>query len=331
MPISPNNRKDKTSKLRVGVLRGGPSSEYEVSLKTGATVLEHLPSDYHGIDIFIDKKGKWHLSGVICDPQKALKQVDVVFNGLHGEYGEDGTVQRLMEHFKVPYTGSNSFSSALAMNKVFARKIFDKENIKVPRAQVLKKEEANYLRTFEAFSTMEKPLVVKPASAGSSLGVSITNSVETFSEAIEKALEYSPAVLIEEFIPGTEATCAVIEGSDSDYALPPIEIRTNNPFFDYEAKYNGKSEEICPGNFSESISRKIQDTSLSAHRSLGLRHYSRTDMIVTAEGDIYVLEINTLPGLTAESLLPKSLKATKSSLSEFIDHVINLAISKKPH
>jgi len=322
-------KKGKLSKIRVGVLRGGPSGEYDVSLKTGGSILENLPEKYHGLDIFIDKKGKWHFNGVIFQPEKILSHIDVIFNGLHGQYGEDGTVQRLLEHFHVPYTGSNSFSSALAMNKIFSRNIFEKENIKVPKAQTLKKDDLNYLKIFEIFQSLPKPIVSKPSTAGSSLGISINDNLEKFTESLDEAFKHSPSVLMEEYITGTEATCAIVEGASFNYALPPVEIRTKNHFFDYDAKYSGQSEEICPGNFSELVTRRIQDTALAVHKSLGLRHYSRTDMIVTENGDIYVLEVNTLPGLTEESLFPKALKASGSDLSEFIDHVLHLALNKK--
>jgi len=325
-------RPKKNHGVRVGVLRGGPSGEYEVSLQTGASVLEHLPTNYHSYDVFIDKDGKWHWQGMEAPPHKILKHVDVVFNALHGEYGEDGKVQKLLENFKIPYTGSNSLSSALAMNKVLSRKIFEKEGINIPAGKSLRKEDVNYLKIFEIFNTMKKPLVLKPANAGSSLGVTITDSFEKFSEAIENALKYSPTVLIEEFIGGREATCGVIQKvSDGSFlALPPIEIRVKNSgFFDYSAKYNGETEEICPADFPESVSEKIKDISIKAHNALGLRHYSRADMIIGEGGEIYLLEINTLPGLTPESLLPKALKACDCSFPEFLDHLIKLALHKR--
>jgi len=327
-----NSKEENVHKTRVGVLRGGPSSEYEVSLKTGATVLEHLPRKYNPIDIYIDRNGKWHLNGVVSPPEKILKQIDIAFNAMHGEYGEDGKVQKILESFNVPYTGSASLPSALTMNKFFAREYFKKAGLKIPEGSVLKKEEKSYIKVFEIFSNFKKPLVVKPMSCGSSVGVSIVENFENFTEALEKAFKYSPAVLIEEYIKGKEATCGVMESlNDNSYqVLPPIEIRpTKSSFFDLESKYDGSTEEICPGEFSDSITEQIQDIAAKAHDVMGLRHYSRADMIVRDDGEIYLLETNSLPGLTPESLLPKSLKASGYSLTDFIDHVITLAIARK--
>ncbi|TSC61181.1 MAG: D-alanine-D-alanine ligase, partial [Parcubacteria group bacterium Gr01-1014_107] len=319
---------------RVGVLRGGPSGEYEVSLASGASVLEHLPHDkYSPFDIFIDRKGKWHWSGMAAEPSKILKHLDVVFNALHGEYGEDGKVQKLLENLFVPFTGSPSLPSALAMNKALSKKIFEKAGLKIPRYRVLKKEEVNYLKTFEAFSSLAKPLVVKPATAGSSLGVSIVDSLESFSGAINEALKYSSAVIIEECIKGKEVTCGVVESFRDNrlFSLPPIEIRPPNEatFFDYQAKYSGKTQEICPAEISPEETKRVQEIASKAHRALGLRHYSRADMIIGEDGEIYLLETNTLPGLTAESLLPKSLKACGCEFGEFLDHLLTLALYKR--
>ncbi len=321
------------NKIRVGVLRGGPSGEYEISLQSGATVLENLSKEkYQPVDIFIDKKGVWHLHGLTCLPEKAVRHLDVVFNAMHGEYGEDGKVQQILEHFKIPYTGSNSLSSALAMNKITSRRIFEKYGLKIARAKMLNKQEANFLKIFEIFSLLVKPLVVKPASAGSSLGVNIVDSMENFTDALDLAFKYSPNILVEEFVRGREITCGVVErvGHASPFALPPIEIRPpTGKFFDYQAKYDGSTEEICPAELPEDLSGLAKKNAISAHQSLGLRHYSRTDMIIGENGDIYVLETNTLPGMTAESLLPKSVKASGSSLPEFLDHILTLALNKR--
>ena len=326
------HRKNKTSKIRVGVLRGGPSGEHEVSLKTGATVLKHLGDKYHPLDIYIDEKGKWHFEGMIQNPEDVLKHLDVVFNGLHGEYGEDGKLQKILEAHNVPYTGSDSFSSRIAMNKDLSKKVFEREGMRIARGVTLNKSTTNYLEIFEVFSSLNKPLVTKPASAGSSLGVRISDTFEKFNEAIEYAFKYSPQVLVEEFIEGREMTCGVVDSLNSSgtYPLPPVEIRPiDSKFFDYEAKYGGKTQEICPAPLPQNLTEEIQNIALQAHKALGLRHYSRADMILKDNGEIYILEVNTLPGLTSESLLPKSLKAAGTSLGEFLDHVIIMALSNR--
>jgi D-alanine-D-alanine ligase len=329
--ISPKN---KMANIRVGVLRGGPSGEYEVSLHTGAAVIEHLPKEkYHPFDIFIDKKGEWYWHGMVAEPSKILKHLDVAFNALHGDYGEDGKVQKLLENLNIPFTGSLSLPSALAMNKVLSYKIFEDKGLKTANYKTLKKADVNYLRTFEIFSRLSKPLVVKPSSSGSSLGVTINvDTLEKLNEAVREALKHSPTVIVEEYIKGKEITCGVVESLKGDhvFALPPIEIRpTDRAFFDYEAKYSGRTEEICPAEISEEETKKVQDITSKAHKALGLRHYSRTDMIIGEDGEIYLLETNTLPGLTSESLIPRSLGACDCQFAEFLDHLLTLALHKK--
>ncbi len=317
-------------KKRVGVLRGGPSGEYEVSLKTGNTVLAHLPPHYEPIDILIDKKGVWHVGGLPKSPESVLRLVDVVFNALHGDYGEDGKVQQLLDAFGVPYTGSGAVASALSMNKYLTKKVYIARGLRTPHFEILRREDIERPKLFGVFANLNKPLVVKPASAGSSLGVTILVDWEEFTPAVEHALEFSDTVLVEEFVKGIEATCGVLDSATTKgeiYALPPVEIvkPEESPFFNYDAKYSGASQEFCPGRFNPHQTKKIQEMAKEAHRALGLRHYSRSDFIV-ADDDIYILETNTLPGLTQESLLPKSLLAADCSLPDFLDHVIILAI-----
>jgi D-alanine-D-alanine ligase len=175
------------------------------------------------------------------------------------------------------------------------------------------------------------PAIVKPASSGSSVGISIVRDHPELLTALIEAAKHGHSILIEELIPGIEATCGVIEGFRGEelYALPPIEIRSKNSFFDYEAKYQGKSEEIVPATFSDKLKRQIEELSKKIHRALGLRHYSRSDFIIHPRRGIYFLEVNTLPGLTEESLMPKALKAVGSDLSQLAGHLIALASKGK--
>lgn len=328
-------------KPRVGVLRGGPSSEYEVSLKTGDTVIKHIPEDlYHVQDIYIDREGNWHTGGIVRAPHDILSHTDVVFNALHGQYGEDGKVQHLLEMHGIPFTGSGSFASALGMNKVMAKEVFKKNKIKTPQYHVIeigekKSPEALKEKIFSLFRAFPLPLVVKPVSAGSSVGVTLVKSFETFEAAIDEAFKHSDAVIIEEFIPGVEATVGVIDEYRGVplYALPPIEIRPHKEkgktFFDFAAKYEGMSDEIVPGNFTREEKATLEDLACRVHQALDLRHYSRTDFIVSPRQGIYVLEVNTLPGLTEASLVPKALEAVGAPLSHFLDHVLTLALARK--
>lgn len=324
-----------TEKLRVGVLRGGPSSEYEVSLQSGARVLDVLRDSpkYRPVDVFIGKDGVWHISGMPHDPHKALKKVDVIFNALHGEYGEDGEVQNLLDTFQIPYTGSRSFASRVAMNKALAKSFLSREGIKTPHYRVLSREENNQDFLREIFRSFPHPLIVKPLSLGSSVGVSIVWSFDDLEDGLRRVFEICERAIIEEFIKGKEATCGVVENfrGEKIYALLPIEIRppSESAFFDYGAKYGGRSQEICPGNFSFEEKRELERLAKVVHGTLGLRHYSRSDFIVHPRRGIYFLETNTLPGLTSESLLPKALHAVGFPANKFIDHVLALALEGK--
>lgn len=319
-------------KIRVAVLRGGPSSEYEVSLKSGEAVLKNLPSKYEGVDVFISQDGAWHVHGKEKTPTDALKHVDVAFLALHGQFGEDGKVQRILEHIGVPFTGSGSFSSAVAMNKHLAKGALKglKDKIKFAAHKIFSRDEVREKGAHEIFRLIPHPSIVKPTSAGSSVGISIVKTFFDLETALDEALKHSDSVIIEELIEGREATCGVVDGfrGQEQYSLLPVEIipHIESPFFDYQAKYGGKSQEICPGNFDDQTKQAIQEAAKAIHRELGLRHYSRSDFMIHPKRGVFFLEANTLPGLTSESLLPKSVKAVGSSLPEFLDHVITMAL-----
>ncbi|TSC67180.1 MAG: D-alanine-D-alanine ligase, partial [Parcubacteria group bacterium Gr01-1014_72] len=290
---------------------------------------------FRSTDIFIDRGGVWHVGGIRREPDKALRDVDVVFNALHGEWGEDGGVQEVLEQFAVPYTGSRVLASRLAMNKALAKSFLAREGIKTPLHRVIEKIEKSVggYDAHELFRSIPQPSVVKPLALGSSVGVSIAFDYFGFADALARAFEVSDTVLVEEYIKGREATCAVVDGfrGEERYALPPIEIvpPEDKQFFDYEAKYGGRTLEICPGNFSPEEREQLTHLASVAHRALGLRHYSRSDFILHPRRGIYFLEANTLPGLTTESLLPKAVAAVGSSLPEFLDHVLTLALEGK--
>ena len=312
---------------KIAVLRGGPSSEYDVSLKTGAEILSNLSDDKFDLsDVCIDRGGDWYCRGVKVKPAEVFSEVDVVVNAMHGEYGEDGKVQRILDTFGVPYTGSQAIPSAMAMNKMLAKEEFKKVGIKIPIDIVLNKSDYNVA---EIFKTFPIPAIVKPVSAGSSLGIGLARTAIELEKAILDAFEISDKILVEEYIEGREATCGVVDGfrGQDVYTLLPVEIRpkSENSFFDFDAKYGGESEEICPGNFTSEEKEKMQRLARQAHEVLGLRHYSRSDFIISPRRGIYLLETNSLPGLTANSLLPVSLKAIGCSLEEFLEHLIGLA------
>jgi D-alanine-D-alanine ligase len=317
-------------RIRVGVLRGGPSEEYEVSLKTGSFVLDKLvlEDEFEPIDIFISRDGVWHHRGLEVEPRDVALYIDIAFIALHGTYGEDGKVQRILEQFGVPYTGSDSFSSALGMHKHISKKIFERNGLRTPLHIVLDPltddiEGAVYKISKE----FPLPMVVKPTSSGSSIGVSLVSSAEALKDAVHFALQFSEKVLIEEFISGREATVGVLEGYRGEdlYSLLPVEIVPTKPLYDYEEKYTGESKGRYPGNFSPREKELLQELAKRAHRLLGLRHYSRADFIV-APDDVYILEVNTLPGLTPTSHYPKSLEILGIDHREFLRHLIRLAM-----
>ncbi len=327
-------------KLRVGVLRGGTSPEYDVSLKTGHAVLQNLSQEkYTPVDMLVTKDGEWHANGRPVTLAEAARRVDIIWNALHGAYGEDGRVQQELESFKIPYTGSNALASALGMHKHFSREHFRKAGLRVARGRWLRSNDLWFDEhgtipavSLEIFREMAPPWIVKPVSGGSSVGIIVARSFPDLRAALEHTAEEGQDILVEEFIMGREATCGAIDNFRGEglYATLPTEIipPPENNFFDYDAKYGERTQEICPGNFSREESQELQELARRAHRAIGARHYSRSDFIITPRG-IYILEINTLPGLTDHSLLPKSLAAVGSSLSEFLDHVIGLVVGGK--
>jgi D-alanine-D-alanine ligase len=322
--------------IRVGVLRGGPSSEYEISLETGRAVLgvlrDKLSHKYRAHDVLIDKKGNWHIDGMPVDYKDLMLKLDVIFNALHGTYGEDGTVQHIFDVHGFPYTGSISLPSAIGMNKVLSRNVFQKHGLKVPIGkEILSMDIRTDIKNVaeELFRSFPMPAVVKPVSAGSSVGVSIAKTQDDLIKALQEAAKHGSSVIVEEYIHGIEATVGVIDGFRNQelYTLPVIEIRPYVEFFDYQAKYKSASEEIIPARFDFKIKTELENIARKAHKALGLRHYSRSDFIVSPRRGIYLLETNTLPGLTSESLIPKALRAVGSDLHELVDYLLESALS----
>ncbi|MCX6713919.1 MAG: D-alanine--D-alanine ligase [Candidatus Vogelbacteria bacterium] len=322
--------------IRVGVLRGGLGHEFDVSLKTGASVLKNLPTEkYQAKDILITKDGMWHLEGLPTSMEKVIGNVDVVFNALHGQFGEDGQVQNMLDSAQIPYTGSGQVASSLGMNKELTKNLFRINNIKTPQGVYLDKETIDGLEVesvaYDVFRKIPPPWIIKPSNSGSSVGLFLARTYDQLIKCIEACFQVSDTVLVEEFIRGREATCGVVDGlrNQEYYTLSPIEIiPPDKKLFDYDAKYSGESQEICPGRFKREEKDNLQNLAIKVHKLLGLRHYSRSDFILSPRG-IYTLEVNTLPGLTEQSLIPKSLNALGVSYSEFLDHVISLALTKK--
>ncbi len=320
------------SRLRVGVVRGGPSSEYLVSLKTGENVLRNLNTEkYIATDILITPRGDWLMNGVRTDLSNIAHHIDIAWNAMHGTFGEDGKVQRQFEAFGLPYTGSGVLASAVGMNKEIAKERFRDAGILVAKGYTVSCDDDLKEAAFQFFHDMHLPVIVKPVSGGSSVATKIVHSFDDLQHALFEASKYGD-ILIEEFIVGKEATVCVIDSGapGEHFVLFPIEIvpPKENEFFDYDAKYSGQSVEICPGRFTLTTHSTLRDLATKAHQAVGARHYSRTDFIISPKG-IYALEINTLPGLTKESLMPKALKMGGIEFPQFLDHVIDLTMAGK--
>lgn len=319
-------------KLRVGVMRGGLGSEYHVSLRTGGNVLSALVGDkYEAHDILITNAGEWLIDGRPTSPAKLAQHVDVVFNALHGEFGEDGKVQKILELFNIPYTGSTPLSSAIGMNKELAKKYFSAVGIKVPQGLVVSRGDEVSDVVARVGAEIKAPYVVKPLSGGSSVGLSLAHTDRELVSAIERALAYSEKAMIEEYVRGRELTVGVVDSSVGvgSYSTPPLEILLpEGRLFDYDQKYKHLTHPVGPARMSDGERRALEEAVLLAHAHLGARHYARYDFIMTDEGPC-LLEVNTLPGLTDNSLLMKSLALNGLALPEFVDYVLTLALRKK--
>jgi len=312
--------KKQKDKIRVAVFFGGDSNEREISLVSGKTVIKNLnPKKFS----FFPYDTKKDLAKLFSDAKK--KKFDVVFIALHGRGGEDGTIQGMMELLRVPYTGSGVLASAVGMDKLISKKLFQKEKILTPRFFFL--DSIAYIKgKFQ--HNIKIPCVVKPRDSGSSVGVSIINSKKDLSKAVKKAFFHSQGVIIEEYIAGQEITVSVL-GNEKPFALPVVGIYPKKKFFDYQAKYDPDfCQEIVPAPIAPILSQKAKKLALKVYKLIGCEGFSRIDMMLK-RNKIYVLEINTIPGLTPNSLLPKAAEAAGISFSALLEKIIKFALAKK--
>lgn len=313
-------------KQKIALIYGGISSERDVSLSSGQQVFDALDKTKYEITHY---DPKMDLTKLAAD----ATQIDAALIILHGPYGEDGTIQGMLDMLGIPYQGSGVLASALAMDKINAKKLYRAAGIPTPAYLVLEEADASTPDTI--VKRLGLPVVVKPALGGSSIGMSIVREKEDLAAAVEKAFTQDRTVMVEAFINGVELTGGVL-GNDNPQALPLIEIRPSEKytFFDYEAKYKpGATEEICPAPLDDNITQKAQSFAVAAHQTLGCVGYSRTD-IMLADGDLFVLETNTIPGMTATSLFPQAAAAAGLPFGDLLDRLIELAIEAqqyKPH
>jgi D-alanine-D-alanine ligase len=307
-------------KLQIALLAGGKSGERQVSLKGAAEVIKALNPDKYEVKQYDPAAD---LALLAADSEK----LDAAFILLHGLFGEDGTMQGFLDLLGVPYQGSGVLGSAIAMDKDLSKILYKNYGLTVPDWIMLEKDAPQPPDIDDILQKIDLPLVVKPARQGSSLGMGIARTKEELAAAIQKAFQYDSEVMLEQYISGREITVGVL-GNDTLTALPLVEIIPNEQydFFDYEAKYQpGATREVCPAEFDEKLTARAQEYGLAAHRALRLRGYSRTDMIVTND-NIYILETNTIPGMTPTSLLPQAAAVAGLSFSALLDKLLDFAM-----
>ena len=307
-------------KIRLALLSGGVSSEREVSLNSGKQVFSALDKDKYDITLYDPKTD---LKQLVIDADK----VDAALIILHGPFGEDGTVQGLLDLLDIPYQGAGVLGSAMAMNKLVAKRLYEGAGIPTPSYLSFSMNEK--INLSKVVSGLDLPLVVKPACAGSSVGMTIAKSESDLEDAITLGFLHDDTIIIEKYIKGIELTCGVL-GNDILQALPVIEIvpGEGHEFFDYKAKYiAGETTEICPARIDGITTKKVQDLAIKAHQALFLKGYSRTDFILY-NTELSVLETNTIPGMTATSLYPQSAKVAGYSFTELLDKLIQLSIKE---
>ncbi|MBC7333518.1 MAG: D-alanine--D-alanine ligase [Actinobacteria bacterium] len=305
--------------LNIGVIAGGLSSEREISLKTGEEIYKSLLRlGYRAV--FIDFKDKF------CE---RLRSIDLAFLALHGKYGEDGTVQGLLELLGIPYTGSGVLSSAMAMDKIISKKIFERENIPTPEYIPLSSgdEVDFYWLKVRVQKELSYPAVVKPSREGSTIGISIVHNDSELEKGVRLAFTYDSKVLIERFISGKLLTVSIL--GDKPVALPVIEIRPKSGFYDYTSKYTvGSTDYIVPAPLDDSLSEHIKSLALRAHKSLDCFGISRVDLILDENNNPYILEVNTMPGMTSTSLVPKAAKAAGIDFDLLVEIILNFSSLK---
>jgi len=296
-------------KLKIVVMLGGPSAEREVSLRSGAAAVKALRSLGH--DVFeVDP-----LDGQFDLPE----ETELVFLALHGTYGEDGTVQRRLEQLGVVYTGCDAEASRIAFDKVLTKKLCLEAGIPTAKFLVV-----NSLKTALP-NGWKPPLVVKPVRQGSSVGLQFVERVEDWKGALAEAMKYGSEVLVEERILGRECTVGIL-GED---VLPIVEVRPKVGSYDYRNKYTvGCTEYFCPAPFDAGTTKRIQDAALGAFKAIGGRDYARVDIMVRENGEPVVLEVNTLPGMTETSLLPKAAAAAGLSYGQLCQRMVDLAVER---
>lgn len=302
---------------KVALLAGGKSGERDISLASGSGARAALAEAGFDVEV-LDPAKREDLKRLIDGP------FDVAFLCLHGKYGEDGTMQGLLEVIDLPYTGSGVWSSALAMDKAKAKLFYERAGIPTPPSVTLQTNDP--IDVSAIVDAVGSRCVVKPGTEGSALGVFIVNGADEIERAVAKAFEIDDEVLVERYVQGTELTAAVI-GDEELEALPIIEIVPKSDFYDFESKYApGGSQHICPAPLNDATTKLVEDLAIRAHRALSCRGMSRSDFILEDEATCWILETNTIPGMTGTSLLPDAARAAGISFPELCTRLIRIAL-----
>ncbi|HCW52681.1 MAG TPA: D-alanine--D-alanine ligase [Clostridium sp.] len=293
--------------MKVGVIMGGISSEREISLNSGRSIVENINKDkYEVVSIVIDKKE---------DIINKVKDIDFALLALHGQFGEDGTVQSVLQTLGIPYSGCGPLSSGMCMDKDVTKSILKASNIRTaPWINLTKNDQIDY----EKINELGYPVVVKPTHGGSSVATFVVKEEKEIENCIKEAFKWDSEVMIEKFIKGDEITCPVY----GDKMLPVIAIKPKAEFFDFASKYNDGGAEEVVVELEKELHEEVERMALATYKALKCEVYSRVDMIVTKEGIPYILEVNTLPGMTKNSLIPKSAAALNIGFAELIDMII---------
>ena len=345
------------NKIKIGVIFGGMSTENEVSCISGASVIKHLNKEkYNVFPIYIDKIGNWY-KVKLEDVEKSeelenkehieniteyLKQMDVIFPVLHGLYGEDGTIQGLFELLKIPYVGCGVLASSVGMDKVYTKLIFEKANINQAKYIYIRKYNEKYIYIDEEFNEkilelediakitnnkLRFPVFVKPSNSGSSVGINKAHNIEELKNAIVEAGKYDNKILIEEGIVGKEVECAVL-GNEDVISSCVGEIKSAEDFYSFDSKYkNSKSYTEIPANIGEHLAEEIRNLAVKAFQAVDGKGLARVDFFIeNSTNEIYINEINTMPGFTQISMYPKLWEAVGVSYSKLLDELIALAV-----
>ena len=314
--------------IKIGLLRGGPGKERALSLNTGVSFIKNIPEEYIVKDIIISKDLSWNNRGVQISPEKILRDVDLVINSIHGNFGEDGSLQRILNNFSIPYTGSPALPSLMSFNKYFAKKIFENAGLKIPRYIIVKNDSEPEKIALDIFRGFGMPIVIKPISDGSSNDIFVARDFDTLLLSLENLLNKYETILVEEFIEGRQITCGVIDNfrNEETYELMPLEIILNKgeDFFNYSKRNDATYS--CPTSLPASLKKDVQKIANKAHNVLNLRHYSRSDFIVSPRRGIYLLETNALPDLSENAPFVRELNEVGVGLPNFISHIINLTL-----